>query len=69
MSMVRQKDRRSGLAYAYKSKSFWDKEKKQPRCHRTLLGRVDEATGEIIPTDGLGHRRNQPDPPVPVHRF
>lgn len=50
MAIVRQHDKRSGITYAYKSISHWDKEKKQSRAKRSLIGRVDDSTGEIIPT-------------------
>lgn len=52
MSIVYQKDKRSGITYAYESTSWWDKEKKQSRSNRRLIGRLDEATGNVIPTDG-----------------
>lgn len=52
MSIVYQKDKRSGITYAYESTAWWDKEKKQSRSKRTLIGRLDEATGKIMPTDG-----------------
>lgn len=52
MSIVYQTDKRSGITYAYESKAYWDKEKKQSRSKRTLIGRVDPETGEIKPTDG-----------------
>ncbi len=52
MAIVYQKDKRSGITYAYESISRWDKEKKQSRATRTLIGRVDEQTGEIVPTRG-----------------
>jgi hypothetical protein len=52
MSIVYQKDKRSGLTYAYESKSYWDKEKKKSHSKRTLIGRVDKETGEILATDG-----------------
>lgn len=51
MGIIYQKDKRSGITYAYESKAYWDKEKHQSRAHRTLIGRVSEG-GEIIPTDG-----------------
>lgn len=38
--------------YAYESKAYWDKEKKQSRSKRTLIGRVDPETREITKTDG-----------------
>ena len=51
MVIVRQKDNRSGITYAYESVSYWDKEKRQSRSRRRLIGRVGD-NGEIIPTDG-----------------
>ncbi len=52
MSIVKQLDKRSGITYAYESISRWDKEKKQSRSTRRLIGRVDDETGEIKLTDG-----------------
>ncbi len=57
MSLVRSKDNRTGITYVYESESYWDKEKQQPRAHRKLIGKIDEATGEIVPTDGRGRKR------------
>ena len=52
MAIVKQYDKRSGITYAYEATYYWDKEKQQSRCKRKLIGRVDEETGEIVPTDG-----------------
>ena len=52
MAIIYQHDKRSGVTYAYDSKSYYDKEKKCSRAQRTLIGRVDPETGEIVPTDG-----------------
>lgn len=52
MAIVFQHDKRSNITYAYESHSYWDKEKKTSRARRTLIGRVDNKTGEIVPTDG-----------------
>ena len=49
-AIVFQTDKRSGITYAYESVSHWDKKKKQSRATRTLIGRVDPETKEIIPT-------------------
>lgn len=57
MSIVKNKDKRTGTTYVYESESYWDKEKKQPRNKRTLIGKIDEETGELIPTDGRGRKR------------
>ena len=48
MSVIRHLDKRSGITYVYESVDYWDKEKKQARSHRTLIGRLDTETGEIV---------------------
>lgn len=60
MSIVYQRDKRSGITYAYESKAWWDKEKKQSRSKRKLIGRLDEETGEIVPTDGRCRKKPKP---------
>ena len=50
MAIVKQLNKKTGVTYVYESHSYRDKETKQPRAKRKLLGRLDEATGEIIPT-------------------
>lgn len=57
MSIVKLKDKRTGTTYVYESESYWDKEKKQPRNKRTLIGKIDEETGETVPTSGRGRKR------------
>jgi hypothetical protein len=52
MAIIKQFDKRSGITYVYDSKSYYDKEKKCSRAKRTLIGKLDPNTGEIIPTDG-----------------
>ena len=61
MGIVYQTDKRSGITYAYESHAYWDKEKKQSRAHRTLIGRLDKETGKIVPTDGRGRKRRKND--------
>ena len=58
MGIIYQTDKRAGITYAYENKAYWDKEKKQSRSTRKLIGRVDPDTGEIVPTAG---RRKHPD--------
>lgn len=50
MAIVKTRNKKTGILYAYESESYWDKEKQQPRSRRKLIGKVDETTGEIIPT-------------------
>ena len=52
MATIKQFDKRSGITYVYESKSVWDKELKQSRSTRRLIGRLDPATGDVIETDG-----------------
>ena len=51
-SIIKSLDKRSGITYVYSSESYWDKEKKAPRNRRTLIGKIDPETGEIVPTNG-----------------
>ena len=60
MSIINHEDKRTGVTYVYESKSYWDKEKKQPRSKRTLIEKRDEATGEIIPTGKSGRKKTVP---------
>ncbi len=57
MGIIKQFDKRSGITYAYESKAYWDSEKKMSRAKRTLIGRIDPETGEIIPTDGRNRKK------------
>ncbi len=52
MAIIKQFDKRSGITYVYDSRSYYDKEKKCSRAKRTLIGKLDPDTGEIVPTDG-----------------
>ena len=60
MAVLFQRDKRSGVTYAYESISWWDKEKKQSRSRRRLIGRVDPATGHVVQTDGRMRRAKAP---------
>ena len=50
MAIIKQLNKKTGITYVYESHSFRDKTTKQPRSTRKLIGRIDDATGEIIPT-------------------
>jgi hypothetical protein len=49
-AIVFQTNKDTGITYAYESVSYWDKEKQQSRARRKLIGKVDQETGEIVPT-------------------
>lgn len=66
MAIIKQFDKRSGITYVYDSKSYYDKEKKCSRAKRTLIGKLDPETGEIIPTDGRNKgAKSKPDSLAP----
>jgi len=50
MAIIKQLNKKTGITYVYESHSYRDKDTKQPRSTRKLIGRIDDATGEIIPT-------------------
>ena len=56
-SIIKKLNKQTGVTYVYESESYWDKEKKQPRSRRKLIGKIDEETGEIVPTGGRGNRK------------
>lgn len=58
MSIIKQYHKDTGITYVYESESYWDKEKKQPRSRRKLIGKLDPQTGEVIPT-GKKNRSQQ----------
>lgn len=51
------------ITYVYESTSYWDKELKQPRNHRKLIGKLNEK-GELVPTGKKGRPRKEPEVPA-----
>lgn len=76
MAIIYQTNKKTGITYAYRNEPYWDKEKKQSRAKRTLMGRVDPQTGEIVPTRSY-HREPKGEEdsrtikrgPVPITHF
>lgn len=58
-SIIKKLNKQTGVTYVYESESYWDKEKKQPRSRRKLIGKIDEETGEIVPTGARGNRKKR----------
>jgi hypothetical protein len=50
MSRVFVKNKQNGVTYVYESVGYWDKQKKQARNKRKCIGKLDPASGEIIPS-------------------
>ncbi len=75
MGIIYWTNKKTGITYAYENKAYWDKEKKQSRAKRVLLGRVDPETGEIIPTRPYKKRDKNTEiaqvkpGPVPITQF
>lgn len=66
-TIIYQHNRKTGAVYAYRSESYWDKGKKQPRSRRIFLGKLDPQSGAIIPTNSVAcgtPRRRGPRPSV-----
>lgn len=61
MSIVKAYNRERDVTYVYESESYWDKDKKQPRARRRLIGKIDPETGEIVPTGRRGRPRKDAD--------
>lgn len=62
MAIVHVYNRARGVTYVYESQSYWDKELKQPRSNRKLIGKLDPDTGEIVPTGKKGRTKQDQDP-------
>ena len=60
MAIIKMHDKRRGVTYVYESTSYWDKEARQSRSRRKLLGRVDPSTGETVPTGRRGRPWRSP---------
>ncbi len=75
MGVIYWTNKKTGITYAYNNEAYWDKEKKQSRAKRALLGRVDPETGEIIPTRTYKKRDKTTEVaparpgPVPITQF
>lgn len=47
-------NKKNGVTYVYEAVSIWDKEKKAPRNKQVCIGKLDPATGELIPSKRFG---------------
>lgn len=63
MAIVKVHNKARNITYVYESVSYWDKDLKQPRSHRKLIGRIDPATGNVVPTG----RRGKTAAAAPLH--
>ena len=61
MAIVQQYRKDTDTTYVYESESYWVPELKQSRSRRKLLGKLDPATGEIIPCGKRGPKKKNPE--------
>lgn len=53
-------NKKTGVTYVYEVlENYWDKERHQARNKRRMIGKIDPATGEMIPTGKRGRTKNQ----------
>lgn len=62
MAIIKKYNAKNHTTYVYDSVSYWDKELKQPRSKRKLIGKLDPVTGEIVPTAGRGRKPKKAEP-------
>lgn len=61
MAYVHQTCKKTGITYVYENKPYWDKEKKQSRAKRKLVGKLHPETGEIVPTRDYNKKEAPPE--------
>ncbi|NOY74253.1 MAG: transposase [Kiritimatiellaeota bacterium] len=49
-SITHHYNKSTGTTYVYSVESYWDKKKKAPRNRQVCIGKLDPATGAVIPT-------------------
>lgn len=61
MSCLVKSRRPNGTVYVYRSTSVWDSEKGYPVPKRTLVGKLDPVSGELIPTRKQNRKKGRAD--------
>ncbi|MBR2810648.1 MAG: hypothetical protein IKD69_04635 [Solobacterium sp.] len=62
MSISKSYNKQNGVTYVYEViENYWDKEKKQSRSKRKLIGKIDPLTGQIVPTSSRGRPKKSED--------
>lgn len=59
MAIIKQYHKDTDTVYVYESISYWDAEKGQSRSKRKCIGKIDPATGEMIPTGKRGKKKKE----------
>ena len=61
MAIIQQYRKDTDTTYVYESESYWVPELRQSRSRRKLLGKLDPATGEIVPCGKRGPKKRIPE--------
>ena len=62
MSISKSYNKQNGVTYVYEViENYWDKEKKQSRSKRKLIGKIDPITGQMIHTSSRGRPKKSDD--------
>lgn len=62
--IVKQKRKGTDTVYVYRSESVWVPGV-GPRSKRTLIGKLDPVSGEVVPTGKRGRKKKEPEQPAP----
>lgn len=65
MAIIKQYHKDTDTIYVYESVSYWDADKGQSRSRRKCIGKIDPATGEMVPTGKRGRQKKETTPSHP----
>ena len=61
MAIIQQYHKDTDTTYVYETESYWVPELGQSRSKRKCIGKIDPATGEIVPCGKRGPKKKQPE--------
>lgn len=61
MAIIQQYHKDTDTTYVYESESYWVPELGQSRSRRKCIGKIDPATGEIVPCGKRGPKKKAPE--------
>ena len=64
MAIIQQYHKDTDTTYVYESESYWVPELGQSRSKRKCIGKIDPATGEIVPCGKRGPKKKAPEVPI-----
>ncbi len=64
MAIIQQYHKDTDTTYVYESESYWVPELGQSRSKRKCIGKIDPATGEIVPCGKRGPKKKATEVPI-----